>query len=132
MALLFEFSGSGAVGHPVKPLDHLGPRRADPEREATAGEFVDPGRGHGQQSRRPAVDVDDRGPDLDALGPGRDVTGQRDRVEAVGLGQPDRVQPDDLQLTDRARGLHGVAGVVGQQGGESHAGHRPTSTGSTS
>ena len=92
---------SGAVyGDAVEALDHLGARGPEAQVEAPVAQRVDPGRGHGDERRRPRVDRQDPRPDLDALGERRQVAHEARAVEAVGLGDPDEVEAGGLHLCD--------------------------------
>ena len=108
------------VGHAVEALDHLGARGAETEDAATARHGIDAGRRHGDQRRRAAVDRQDGRADLDPLGLGGQVAHEARGVEAVGLGHPDDVEPDLLQLRRLAGRLLEPAGVV-QRHGQLHA-----------
>ncbi len=86
------------VGHPVKPLDDLWSRRTQPEHAPAAREGVDAGGRHGDEGRRPGVDGQDGGPDLDPLGLGSQVAHQAGRVVAVRLRHPHGVEADLLEV----------------------------------
>ena len=68
---------------------------------------------------RPGVDVEDRRADLDRLGLRGEVAHERGGVEAVGLGDPDGVEPGLLERGDLVGGVARVA-VVHQGEGELH------------
>ena len=99
------------VGHAVEALDHLGPGGAEADHRAAAGDVVEAGRGLQQGARRAGVDVEDAGADLDGLGLRGEVAHQRRGVEAVRLGDPDRVEARLLQPGHLVGGLAGVPGV---------------------
>ena len=120
---LDDLAGAGersVVGHAVEALDHLGARGAETEVAAPTRNGVDAGRRHGDQRRCPAVDGHDGRADLHPLGLGRQVPHVAGCVEAVGLGHPDDVQPDLLQLHRLAGRLGEPAGVA-QRHGQLHA-----------
>ena len=75
----------------VPPFDHLRARRPEAEDAAAVGHGIDAGGGHRQERGRAGVDRQDARSDLDPLG---SVAGthQAGRIEAVRLGDPDRVE----------------------------------------
>ena len=87
-----------ANGWPYQPSTTCGPGDAQPEDQPAAGEVVERHRGHRGGGRRARGDLRDRGAELDPLGR-RAPPGQRhQRVRAVGLGGPDRVEAEPLGL----------------------------------
>ena len=81
---------------------------------------VDAGGGHGDQRRCAAVDRKDGRADLHALGLGGEEPHEARRVEAVGLGHPDDIEPDLLQRDGLAGRFLEPTGVV-QRHGQLHA-----------
>ena len=106
------------VGQPVEPLDHLRPGGAETEHRPAAGDVVEAGRGLQDRAGGAREDVEDAGGDLEPLGLGGQVAHQRGRVEAVGLGHPDHVEPGLLELGDLVGGRRGGCR---RTGGESRA-----------
>ena len=104
------------VGDAVEALDHLGARGAEPEDAAAAGDRIEAGGRHGDQRGRPAVDRQDGRADLHPLGLGGQVPHVARGVVAVGLGHPDDVEPDLLELHRLAGGLFEPAGVAQRHG----------------
>ena len=96
----------------VPALDHLRARRAEAELAAAVGEGVDARRRHGEERGRPGVDRQDARRDLHGLGAGGEVAHEARRVEAVGLGHPDEVEPSLLQLGDLVGRLLEPTGVA--------------------
>ena len=114
-------AGEGAVvGHAVEALDHLGARGSEAEDAAPARNGIDAGGRHGDQRGCAAVDGQNGGADLDALGLGGQEAHEARRVEAVGLGHPDDIEPDLLQRNRLPGRLFEPAGVV-QRHGQLHA-----------
>jgi hypothetical protein len=109
------------VGHAVEALDHLRAGRAEPEQEPAVGQRVQPGGRHRGQRRGAAVDRQDPGADLHPLGARGEVAQQRHRVEAVGLGDPHRVEPGPLHRHHRL-GVADRVGAVLELGGQQHSG----------
>src|SRR5207244_7238162 len=70
---------------------HLVTAGAEPEDEATARQRIEGGRGLAEQRRRPAEDVEDSRPQLDAIGARGQGAQHRDRIRTPGLRHPDRV-----------------------------------------
>src|SRR5690606_39604573 len=99
-------------GDAVAALEPLGARGPEAEDDPAVGEGVEPGGGHGEERRWAGVDRQDRRADLDALGLGGDVAHEADAVEAVGLGDPDRVEAGLLERGDPLRRLLEAAGVA--------------------
>ena len=111
------------VGHPVPALDHLRTGGADAEREPAARHVVQARRGHRGQRRRPRVQLEDAGGDLQPLRPRRDEAELADRVEAVRLRHEHDVQPGLLVVGQLGHGLGEAARVV-----QGHPdAHRPAS-----
>ena len=114
-------AGQGAVvGHAVEALDDLGARGAEAEDAAAARQGVDAGRRHGDERRRARVDGQDGRADLEALGLGGQVAHEARGVVAVGLGDPDHVEPGLLELDGLAGRVRRAPGVV-QRHGQLHA-----------
>ena len=88
-----------------------GPDRAEAEHEAAVADEVATGRGLGDSGGRPGEDVDDPGADLDPFSLRGQEPDLADRVERVGLWDPDQVEPGLLQLLDPTHVGVEVAGV---------------------
>ena len=101
----------------VPALDDLRPRGAEAEQEAAAGEQVERRGGHGGVRGRPAGDLHDRRPELDALGARAEPGDRRDGVGAPRLRGPGGVVAELLGLLrhrdrlERARPRRRVAHV---------------------
>ena len=80
--------------------------------EAPVAQRVDARRGHREERRGARVDGQDRRADLDALGERGEVAHEARAVEAVGLGDPDEVEPRRLHLDDLPGGLLEAARVA--------------------
>ena len=91
------------VGDAVPALGDLRAGGAEAEDEAAAREGVDRDAGHRRRGRGPRRDLEDRGAELDRLGLRREVGEHADRVGAVGLGRPDRVEAGASRRPGRSR-----------------------------
>ena len=97
-------SGFG-VGLAVPALHHLRARGAEAEDEPPTGQVVEGHRRHRRGRRSASRHLGDGGAELDPLGV-RAPPGQRHQgVGAVGLGRPDRVEPEPFGLQDRGQPL---------------------------
>ncbi len=85
----------------VPALDDLRARHAEPEHEAAAAQVVHRHRGHRRGGRTARAHLHDRRAEPDPLGLGAPPRQRRQRVGAVGLRGPDRVEAEALGL------LHG-------------------------
>src|SRR5262249_41820462 len=90
-----------APGLTVPAFDDLRAGDAEPgDHPAATGERVDGARGHRGRCRRAGRELHDAGAETDALRQGGQVRKRCDCVRAVGLGCPDRVEPETLREQD--------------------------------
>ena len=107
---------------PWKPSITCGSGRPEAQHGPAARHVVEARHRLEDGARRARVDVEDARPDLHPLGLRREVAHQRRRVEAVGLGDPDHVEPGSLQRGHLVGRLARVAGVH-QRHRQLHASH---------
>ena len=81
-------------------LHHLRIRHPEAEPEPPTRERVESHRRHRGRRRRPAADLHDAGAHVDPRRPPGDPRGGRDRVRAIGLGGPHRIEAEPLGLED--------------------------------
>ena len=92
----------------VPALDHLWPRRSEPEQEAAAGEEVERRRRHRRVRGSASRDLHDRRAELDPLRAPRQPAEDADRVRAPGLRDPDGVEAEPLGFLHEREQLGGV------------------------
>src|SRR5207253_9052325 len=74
----------------------------------SAREEVERRRRHRRVRRRAAGDLHDRGAELDPLGTRGEPAEDADRVGAPGLGDPDRVEAEQLRLLHERKQVGGI------------------------
>ena len=93
-----------AVGLAVPAFHDLGAGEPQPQQHAAAGELVEGDGGHGRVGRRAGRHLHDGRAQVDALGLRADPGQRRDRIRAIGLGRPDRVEAQAIRLLDHRHG----------------------------
>ena len=87
-----------ANGCPYQPSTTCGPETPSPRISRPPRQVVERHRGHRGRGRRARGDLHDRGAELDPLGRRAPPRERHQRVGAVRLGRPDRVEPEPLGL----------------------------------
>jgi hypothetical protein len=104
----------------VEALDDLGAGDAQTEREAAAGDVVEPGRGHGGQRRGAGVQLHHGREQLHPGRAGGQVAELADRVEAVRLGHRHQVGAGRLVLHHLVDGRREALAAVAELDAQPH------------
>ena len=105
--------------HAVPAFDDLRPRAAEAEVEAPARQCVDRGGRLGDERRRPRVDREDAGHQLERGGLTGQVRERRHEIEAVDLARPHQIDPGGLEVSSLA-GVADRIAVESERGGDLH------------